>query len=95
MEIDTGFRAALTAAIEHALDENNKGASHLGCALYANGQLIVITTKEMHAEMEAIYIFHLLSNTTADDYCGERPYCRFGLGEGDQGWSYSNVKALY
>jgi hypothetical protein len=100
MEIDIGFKAALTAAIEHALDKKNKLASHLGCALYADGELIVVTdnTKEMHAEMGALHLFnlfHLFSGGDGDNYYRERSSCRFSLGKGNQGWFDSNVKAVY
>lgn len=74
MEIREGFEAALTAATEHALDKKNQKTSHLGCALYVDGQLTVVTdnTKDMHAEMDALHLYNLTLNTDAAGYYRER-----------------------
>lgn len=57
-KIQIGYEFALNAAMAHVLRKEDCGFYHIGCAMFVNNELAVVTSnsKEFHAEMAAFYL---------------------------------------
>jgi len=67
--IEKGYQVAFNAALGHKNDIKNKKSSHLGCAVFVDNKLVVVTdnNKDNHAEMSALFLLN-----GSFDYCREK-----------------------